>query len=67
MLKLSYWIDLTGTYQIKIATVLYCFQWNVKRANYPKREGERIKVRGLVMKREGIRTLNIYGTPQNAL
>ena len=41
MLKLSHWIDLTRTNQIKISTTLYCFQWNGKRANNPK-NGERI-------------------------
>ena len=32
-----------------------------------QKEGERFKVRGLVMQREGISTLNIYGTPQEHL
>ena len=32
-----------------------------------QKDGERFKVRGLVMQREGINTLNIYGTPQEPL
>ena len=32
-----------------------------------QKEGERFKVRGLVMQREGISTLNIYGTLQEPL
>ena len=32
-----------------------------------QKEGERFKVRGLVMQREGISTLNIYGTPPEPL
>ena len=31
-----------------------------------QKEGERFKVRGLVMKNESISTLNIYGTPQDS-
>ena len=46
------WLDLYRL-KIKIATVLYCFQMNGKRKNNPKK-GERIKVRGLVMQREGV-------------
>ena len=41
MLRLSHWIEFTRIDKIKIATVLYCFQRNRKRANNPK-EGERI-------------------------
>ena len=52
--------------KIKIATALYCFQRNEKRVNNPK-EGGKIIGKGLVMKMEGIRNLNIYGTPQEPL
>ena len=42
MLRLSHWIDLTRTYQIKITIVLYCFQRNGKSANNPKRGRENL-------------------------
>ena len=46
MLRLSHWIGLTRTDQIKITTALYCFRRNGKRVNNPKRGG-RIQGKGL--------------------
>ena len=46
--------------------MLYCFQRNGERASNPKRGGK-IQGKGVVMQREGISNLNIYGTPQEPL
>ena len=50
MLRLSHWIDLTPTDQIKLTTALYCFQRNGKRVNNPKKGGRESRYGGWLCK-----------------